>query len=91
MAIDVNKILFSNGIEWYLAPLPHDVHGKTYFAADEVEIYNQDKIIKKKINRGTILINQEKLYERTIGSVRNTIIHEVVHWFFHNNYSIANN
>lgn len=37
----------------------------------------------KTIESGTILLNSRASYERGVGSVNNTIIHECIHWLLH--------
>ena len=87
MPLNITKILSEKGVEWYSAPLISGVLGKTYFADDVAIIYDENKNPKRiKVKRGTILINTSKLNERGDGALRNTIVHEAVHWFYHNNY-----
>lgn len=87
MALDLTKILNDKGVTWHAAPLTSGVYGKIYFADDYAEIYD-DYQHKEKVcvKRGTILINTIKASERGDGALRNTIVHEAVHWFYHNNY-----
>ena len=87
MALDLTKILNAKGVTWHVAPLTSGVFGKTYFADDVAEIYDENHQRKRvNIKRGTILINPLKAEERGPGALRNTIVHEAVHWFYHNNY-----
>lgn len=87
MALDLTKILNDKGVTWHSAPLTSGVFGKTYFADDVAEIYDENQCRKRvNIKRGTILINTIKADERGDGALRNTIVHEAVHWFYHNNY-----
>lgn len=87
MALNLTKILNEKGVKWRSAPLPMDVYGKTYFAEDYADVYDENQnIVNVKVTRGTILINTKKAEERGDGVLRNTIVHEAVHWFFHNNY-----
>ena len=87
MALDLTKILNDKGITWHSAPLTSGVFGKTYFADDVAEVYDSNKNrVRITVKRGTILINTIKADERGDGALRNTIVHEAVHWFFHNNY-----
>ena len=87
MSLDLTKILNAKGVTWHSAPLTSGVYGKTYFADDYAQIYDENhkpQIVK--VKRGTILINTLKASERGDGALRNTIVHEAVHWHFHNNY-----
>ena len=87
MPLDLTKILNDKGVYWYRAPLTSGVYGKTYFADDIAEVYDENGDAKTvKVSRGTILINPSKHEERGNGALRNTIVHEAVHWFFHSNY-----
>lgn len=87
MPLNITKILSEKGVEWYFVPLISGVFGKTYFADDVAIIYDENKNPKRiNVKRGTILINTLKLNDRGNGALRNTIVHEAVHWFYHNNY-----
>lgn len=86
MPLPINEILASMRLKMFLAPLPENVFGRTYFKDASVEIFdNSDdrNIIKENIKPGTILVNPDNFFMRNIGSVNNTIIHECVHWEKH--------
>jgi hypothetical protein len=38
------------------------------------------------IERGTIIVDPNVYFERNLGCVNNTIIHECVHWYYHKKY-----
>lgn len=85
--LNLSKMLKEKSIEYYYAPIDDSVFGVTYFAEDDVDVYDDRLNIEKKhIKPGTILINIEKHFDRNEGAFRNTVIHECVHWFFHRNY-----
>ena len=65
--------------------MEYGVFGKIYFSDDEADYYN-GQLIHGQVSRGTILVSDQKAYERGKKAFRNTIIHEAVHWFFHSNF-----
>lgn len=92
---DVTQMLLNKGIKVYYAPLGEKIFGKTYFANDTVEIYENEDVSDLfngnstrfiNVEPGTILINFEAVFNYPIGVYRNTMIHEAIHWFFHSNY-----
>lgn len=86
MKVDLEKAYQEKGIKVYKAPLTSDVYGKTYFADDVAEIYDEENNAKRvEIKSGTILINSNKLKQGE-GTYRNTLAHEGVHYYFHGNY-----
>lgn len=85
--LNVNDIVTVEHIKVYCAPLSSNIHGKIYFASDKVTVYDEDNnVCEREVNPGTILINFDLYKERGVGFIRNTIIHELVHWFFHRNF-----
>lgn len=73
-------------VTYHYANLELGVLGKTYFANDNIEIvdkYEKTKIID--VALGTIIIDIDKHLKRNAGAFRNTVIHELVHWYFHRN------
>lgn len=85
--LNLKRILNNKGIYYYFAPLVDNVYGKIYFTDDVALIYDKKGQEKKTlVKRGTILLNKEKEKERGKGALRNTIVHEAVHWYFHGNY-----
>lgn len=86
IAIPVEEVANSMGMSIYYAPLEDDIFGKTYFGEETVIVY--DSIAKKsmyevKTKPGTMLVNPDVFFMYNIGTVRNTIIHECVHWDRH--------
>ena len=86
MALPVETIADSMGMEVYYAPLEDSVFGKTYFGPENVTVYTdllgrETKEITTK--PGTMLINRNVFFMGNIGTANNTIIHECVHWDRH--------
>lgn len=86
MALPVEEIVKSMGMQLYYAPLEDGIFGKTYFGSEEVKVYNN--ITKKETldiitKPGTMLINPDVYFMYNIGTANNTIIHECVHWDRH--------
>ena len=87
MALPIKDMLKKAGLEYYFAPLGHGIYGKIYFSDDHSEIYNDnDEIILAPVKRGTILVDKDKYEERGKFTLNNTLIHEMVHWFYHSNF-----
>ena len=85
--IDIPKMFSEKGIDFYYGPLENNVLGKTYFASCEITVFDEHNNEKKiHISPGTILINNNIKTTRSDGALRNILIHEAVHWFFHRNY-----
>jgi hypothetical protein len=64
------------------------VFGQIYFSDCEVKYYDSDAEAYKPLNvkRGTILVDPNVYFMRTVGSMNNTIIHECVHWYLHKKF-----
>lgn len=65
------------------------VFGEIYFTAGKATIYDLFKISETTIDvkRGTILVDAYTFWERNLGCVKNTIAHEVYHWYKHRMYA----
>ena len=65
------------------------VFGEVYFTSGEAEVFDLFKISKRtiRVRRGTILIDAFTFWERNLGCVKNTIAHEVFHWYKHRMYA----
>ena len=61
------------------------VFGASFFKDCETEYYDEksDSMKPISIKAGTIFVDREAYYLRNLGSVNNTIVHECVHWHFH--------
>lgn len=64
------------------------VFGQVYFSDCEVQYYDQDARTYKPlmVERGTILLDPNVYFMRTVGSMNNTVIHECVHWDLHKKF-----
>lgn len=65
------------------------VFGEIYFTAGKATIYDLFKVSETTIDvkRGTILVDAYTFWERNLGCVKNTIAHEVYHWYKHRMYA----
>lgn len=90
--LPIDYILGEMGIEFYEAPLPDNIFGRMYFRPSMVEVYEnfppyvKNKLTKKQVKSGTMLINQNNHFMHDIGSALNTIAHEIVHWEKHQKF-----
>ncbi len=85
MSLPLDEILEAMCLTMHFAPLKDGIFGRTYFKEADVDIYDdeQHNVVSTRIEEGTILVNPDAFFMRNIGSVRNTIIHECVHWDMH--------
>lgn len=62
--------------------------GQIYFSDCEIQCYDSEAGAYKPlvIKRGTILVDPNVYFLRTVGSMNNTIIHECVHWDLHKKF-----
>ena len=65
------------------------VFGEIYFTSGQADVYDLFKVkkITLDVTRGTILIDAFTFWERNLGCVKNTIAHEVYHWYKHRMYA----
>ncbi|SFW18541.1 ImmA/IrrE family metallo-endopeptidase [Selenomonas ruminantium] len=61
------------------------VFGQIYFDDVESDFYNEETGRQESmpVKAGTIFVDPMVFFLRNMGSVKNTIIHECVHWLFH--------
>lgn len=66
------------------------VLGQMCFTGGLTEIYDRenDEYREIKVKPGTMIIDPDTLTIRNLGSKRNTVAHECVHWVKHRNYHI---
>lgn len=64
--------------------------GQMCFTGGLTEIYDRenDEYREIKVRPGTMIIDPDTLTRRNLGSKRNTVAHECVHWVKHRNYQI---
>jgi len=62
--------------------------GQMFFSDGGAEVYlkETDEVIIKNVHKGTMFIDPNVSLVRNIGSERNTIAHECVHWYMHRQY-----
>jgi len=62
--------------------------GQVFFSSGVAEIYKKDddEYVYEQVEKGTMFIDPDVATERNIGSERNTIAHECVHWNIHRTY-----
>ncbi len=48
-----------------------------------VRVITEDSFAERPVSAGTLFFDPNVFFMRTLGSVRNTIIHECVHWTYH--------
>lgn len=84
MAIPVEEIIEKMGLTVINESLSAnlDVYGCCVLLDSEVKIFDKknDKYINKHYKKGTILVDSESEELYGSGSMRNTLIHEAVHW-----------
>lgn len=84
LKLPVEEVVKNMDLAMYYAPLPDSIFGRTYFADAIDDVYNEKgSLVKQNIKRGTIMINRDVSFMRSVGSLNNTIIHECVHWDKH--------
>lgn len=66
--------------------------GCTLFTEGCIEVYlkDNDEFVLKKYPQGTIIIDEDVLTLRNLGSLHYTLAHECVHWYKHRRYHILN-
>lgn len=85
MKIPVEFICEKAGLKRYNAPLDCGTFGEIHFS-DSVDYYDDNNLQYGKIESGTILVNESMIASRGENTRRSTLVHEMVHWFFHKNY-----
>ena len=63
-------------------------YGQIFFSDGGTEIYKRDtdEIVIVEVKRGTVFIDTDIFFMRTLGCERNTLTHECLHWFIHKPY-----
>ena len=64
----------------YPAPLDDNIFGKTYFVTTTVTVYKDDSYFETEgitVPPGTMLVNPDVFFMHNIGTMNNTINHEV--------------
>ncbi len=85
MPIDTDTVAERLGVEIESAHLSRDcsIFGMMIFADTNVRVITEDGFVERPVSAGTLFYDPNVYFMRTLGSVRNTIIHECVHWTYH--------
>ena len=91
MAIPIEEIAIEiMGLQIKRIHLSEDlsIWGQMFFSSGLAEIYKkeEDEYVFEQVEKGTMFIDPDVAIERNIGSERNTIAHECVHWNIHRTY-----
>lgn len=84
-----NDYLSENGLKVFKAPLPKNVFGRVYFKDGVGKYYCKRDgkpeliLVEDSINAGTILVNENRFFISSVGSLYNTVAHEIAHWENH--------
>ncbi|HFH6878481.1 TPA: XRE family transcriptional regulator [Streptococcus agalactiae] len=63
--------------------IDNSVFGKMVFKDTDVEVIEDEQLVSKHFNKGSILVDKDVVFKRNVGSYNNTVIHECVHWELH--------
>ena len=83
--VPVETIVSEMGLSIHQEKLTIDnsVFGKMVFKDTDVEVIEDEKLVSKHFNKGSILVDKDVVFKRNVGSYNNTVIHECVHWELH--------
>lgn len=83
--VPVETIVSEMGLSIHQEKLTIDnsVFGKMVFKDTDVEVIEDEKLVSKHFNKGSILVDKDIVFKRNVGSYNNTVIHECVHWELH--------
>lgn len=84
-AIDIEKLTSRLGVTVKAANLSEDcsIFGAMVFADTTVKGVVEGVYKEELVSAGTLYYDPNVFFLRTLGSVRNTIVHECVHWVYH--------
>lgn len=88
----VGRFIKDNDIDVQEADLPDDCLGRIYFKKSKAIVYPRSSFKtcsdseEIEINPGTVLISHQRYFLGNDGTHLLTIVHEIVHWHFHENY-----
>jgi transcriptional regulator with XRE-family HTH domain len=87
MAVDPLKLAEKMGLNVELRDITKDlsIFGQVFFHDSEAEFYDSDKdeIVRTSVKARTIFVDPKAYFQRNLGAVNNTIVHECVHWDKH--------
>lgn len=85
--IDIDVLANHLGVTIKAAHLSYDcsIFGMTVFADTSVQVMDKaiQRLVSCPVSAGTVFYDPNVFFMRTLGSVRNTIVHECVHWVYH--------
>ncbi|HGC8156329.1 TPA: XRE family transcriptional regulator [Streptococcus agalactiae] len=83
--VPVETIVSEMGLSIHQEKLTIDnsVFGKMFFKDTDVEVIEDEQLVSKHFNKGSILVDKDVVFKRNVGSYNNTVIHECVHWELH--------
>lgn len=83
--VPVETIVSEMGLSIHQEKLTIDnsVFGKMVFKDTDVEVIEDEQLVSKHFNKGSILVDKDVVFKRNVGSYNNTVIHEYVHWELH--------
>ena len=83
--ISVETIVSEMGLSIHQEKLTIDdsIFGKMVFKDTDVEVIEEEQLVAKHFNKGSILVDKDVVFKRNVGSYNNTVIHECVHWELH--------
>lgn len=83
--VPVETIVSEMGLSIHQEKLTIDnsVFGKMVFKDTDVEVIEDEQLISKHFNKGSILVDKDVVFKRNVGSYNNMVIHECVHWELH--------
>ncbi|HGC9797602.1 TPA: XRE family transcriptional regulator [Streptococcus agalactiae] len=83
--VPVETIVSEMGLSIHQEKLTIDnsVFGKMVFKDTDVEVIEDEQLVSKNFNKGSILVDKDVVFKRNVGSYNNTVIHECVHWELH--------
>ena len=86
---EIAKTMGLDVIEGHRITDDFSIFGEIYFSPGKAEVYDLFQCTSQEIDvrRGTILIDVNTYWERNLGCVKNTIAHEVYHWYKHRMYA----
>ncbi|HEO8191584.1 TPA: ImmA/IrrE family metallo-endopeptidase [Streptococcus agalactiae] len=83
--VPVETIVSEMGLSIHQEKLTIDnsVFGEMVFKDTDVEVIEDEQLVSKHFNKGSILVDKDVVFKRNVGSYNNTVIHECVHWELH--------
>lgn len=83
--VPVETIVSEMGLSIHQEKLTIDnsVFGKMVFKDTDVEVIEDEQLVSKHFNKGSILVDKDVVFKRNVGSYNNTVIHECIHWELH--------